>query len=203
MSAAIDVIVFDLGGVLVELQGLDVLLGAPQDTPHTEAFWHDWLLSPAVREFEAGRMTAETFAAALVSELDLPLTPEQFLANFLRWPRGFFAGAIALLQTLSVRHPLAVLSNTNALHWARFAAEPGFLPALSHSFLSFESGLLKPDAECFAHLTDTLGVAAPRILFLDDNRLNVEAARRFGLQAEQALGVSGARQVLSTRGLLT
>lgn len=196
-----DVILFDLGGVLVELQGLDVLLGESLDESHTRDFWQRWLHSPAVRDFEAGRCEAPDFATALVAEFALPLTPARFLDNFLRWPRGFFAGAVVLLQSLRERHALAVLSNTNALHWQRFAAEPGFLACLQHSFLSFRSGHLKPDASCYRHVADTLGVAPSRILFLDDNLLNVDGARAAGLTAERALGVAGVQAALRAHGI--
>lgn len=47
-----------------------------------------------------------------------------------------------------------------------------------------------------------LGHPQGRLLFLDDNDLNVEAARAAGLQAQRVRGVEEARSALSTAGVL-
>jgi len=57
------------------------------------------------------------------------------------------------------------------------AAVPGFLDCFADRFVSFELGLMKPDLDIFQHVTRVLGVDARRILFLDDNQLNVDSAR--------------------------
>jgi len=40
------------------------------------------------------------------------------------------------------------------------------------------------------------------VLFLDDNTLNVEAARRFGMQAVRVQGISETRGALIERGII-
>jgi glucose-1-phosphatase len=66
-----------------------------------------------------------------------------------------------------------------------------------HRLLSFELGAVKPDHEIFEIATERVGVAPQRVLFLDDNALNVEGALAAGLRAEQARGVEEARSVLA------
>ena len=63
-------------------------------------------------------------------------------------------------------------------------------------------GLVKPDREAFAHVVERLGCPAERILFLDDNQINVDGARAVGLDAEVVKGVDAARALLRERGLL-
>jgi hypothetical protein len=55
----IRVILFDLGGVLVELTGVSTLLSWTESLITPEIVWKTWLSSPAVRQFETGRLKAE------------------------------------------------------------------------------------------------------------------------------------------------
>jgi epoxide hydrolase-like predicted phosphatase len=51
-----------------------------------------------------------------------------------------------------------------------------------HVIDSSEVGLRKPDPRIFELALERLGVAAPRVVFLDDYEGNVEAARRIGMR---------------------
>ena len=64
-------------------------------------------------------------------------------------------------------------------------------------FFSHEIGLVKPDREAYDHVVRALGVPPDRILFLDDNQINIEGARGVGLQAERAVGVEQAGRILA------
>ena len=69
-------VLFDVGGVLAELDGvpsLAALLGvaAAHDGLHAT-----WMASPAVVAHETGKISAAEFAGRVVSDLQLPLTPE-------------------------------------------------------------------------------------------------------------------------------
>jgi 2-haloacid dehalogenase len=72
-----------------------------------------------------------------------------------------------------------------------------------YRFLSFDLGEVKPDPAIFQAVADRLPVDRGRILFLDDNALNTDAARSFGLMAEQVSGPRQARQVLAEHGVLS
>ena len=54
--ADIDLVVFDLGGVLVELGGIDVWLGWTGPGISEAEMWRQWLSSTTVRDFEGGRI---------------------------------------------------------------------------------------------------------------------------------------------------
>ncbi len=195
-----DVLLFDLGGVIVELAGLPVWT---RWTGHDEeTSWKRWLLSDAVRRFESGRATVEEFGREVVREFDLPVPAETFLAEFERWPTGPFPGALELLASLAPHFRLACFSNTNALHWPRFVAEMGLGDAFHEHFASHELGALKPDREAFERVLDALDCAPKRVLFLDDHPLNVEGARGAGLHAVQVRGLSETRRALRARRCL-
>ena len=196
----VDVLLFDLGGVIVELAGLPVWT---RWTGHDEAeSWTRWLRSPAVRRFESGRASATEFAEDVVREFELPVAPEVFLAEFERWPTGPYPGALELLAGLAPRFRLACLTNTNSLHWPRFLADMGLRDAFDQHFASHELGAMKPDREIFELVLEALGCRPERVLFLDDNAVNVDGARDAGLEACQVRGIEGARQALRERNLL-
>jgi putative hydrolase of the HAD superfamily len=201
-GAAIDVILFDLGGVLVELAGVEKMLEWSPGIDSTEELWRRWLHSDAVRRFETGATDRDAFARDVIAEFGVPVPADEFLAAFTWWPRAVLPGAHELLASLRDRYRLASVSNTNEIHWARFSGQWALDRAFHHNFPSHLVGQLKPDAAYFAHVVDAVGVPAERVLFIDDNVINVEAAARFGLRARHVVGVEGARQAFDELGLL-
>ena len=197
----VDVVVFDLGGVLAEFSGLERMRTLSR-IDDDEELWRRWLTCEWVRRFERGRCSPEDFAAGVVDDWQLEITAQLFLAEFGQWLVGPMPGAEQLVADTKAVVPVAVLSNTNQVHWDAGAASWPLLELFDHAFLSFELGMVKPDPEIFDHVVAELGVDAGRVLFLDDNRLNVEQARRAGLRAERVVGVSHAREALVAAGVV-
>lgn len=180
-------LLFDLGGVLLEnasLARLNPLLPVPMAPA---AFKERWLRSPAVRSFEIGAIDAATFADAFVQEWQVPLSREAFLAEFASWPLGFYPGARELLARLRQRYRIACLSNSNEVHWARFG---GFVDVFELALSSHEIGAIKPDDEAFLLTLTRCGVAPADVVFFDDTHSNVVAARRLGMRACQVEGMA-------------
>ena len=201
MQATIEVVLFDLGGVLVELGGMRDLELFAGDSCEDE-LWRRWLECPWVRRFERGACDAESFSRGMVESWAMPVTPDVFLEAFASWPRGLMPGARDLVRTLATTCRVGCLSNTNALHAERHISEFGIDDLFDERFLSHEMGRVKPDREAFEWAIDSLGCRAEGILFLDDNQINVDGARAVGVQSERVRGPDEAREVLIERGLL-
>ena len=197
MVNRIQVILFDLGGVLIELTGLPTMLSWTKNAKTPEQLWVQWLTSPAVRAFETGRIGPRDFAEQLIEEMALPVHPEAFIEAFTAWPKGLFPGAMALVERIPSHYTRAALSNSNALHWPRLLHDMGLDGVFEHMFASHLIGKLKPDPEVFEHVMETLDCEPSAVLFLDDNRLNVEAARAAGMQAVEVAGLQQAEQTLT------
>ncbi len=180
MSTAIDVILFDLGGVLLDLND-------PYDTfemPRDGTDFHErWLLSDAVRALECGQLSVAEFVRKIVIEFELPYGEQRFLENFSRWPKCLFPEAISLLESLDGEANIALLSNTNAVHWERADIAGVLQPRFDQVFLSYRTGLLKPDREAYEAVIGHYGCSPASILFLDDNPLNVDGAKDVGIHA--------------------
>ena len=201
MTDLYQMILFDLGGVVIELgsspswhEGGEML--DPSET------WERWLSSSAVRGFESGLLGVERFAREVVDELGLRITPEEFALEFSLWPKGLYPGVRELLAEVRRSKPIGCLSNCNELHWPRFMEEMKLVDLFDVCFSSHELGAVKPDREVFERVVRILDCEPDDLLFLDDNVLNVEGARSLGLHARQVRGPDGIRAVLSELGVI-
>jgi len=181
-------LVFDLGGVIVELRGPPILnewTGA-DETP--EAVWEKWLTSNAPRAFESGKIDKDTFASMIVEELSLTISDSEFLDYFTSVPIGPYVGARELLKSLKPRYTTSLFSNSNVIHWERKMNEMKLGSLFEYHFASHLMGKVKPDTEAFEEVVSELSVSPANILFFDDNQLNVEAARKVGMNAKRVVG---------------
>lgn len=201
-TADLQVVLFDVGGVLVELAGVAEMLEWLEHRLDAEQLWQRWLLSPAVRAFETGRCDAEQFARALLAEFAIRADPASFLESFSRWPTRLFPGTLPLLERIPPRYQRALLSNSNELHWSRVIHDMGLGTAVARHFVSHLTGRIKPDADAFMHVLTTLGCAPESVLFLDDNRMNVAAAESLGMHARVVRGNAELAAALEEFGVL-
>ena len=202
LTANPQVLLFDVGGVLVQLSGVKTMLEWMGETATSEEMWHMWLHSTPVREFERGRMDAAEFAAAVTTEFRLPVQPQEFLDSFTGWVTGLYPGTLEMLAQIPSSYQRAVLSNSNVLHWTRVIDDLRLGAAFEHQFVSHLTGRIKPDADAFQGVVESLGCRPKDVLFLDDNILNVEAAKRFGMQAIRVQGIGETRAALIERGII-
>lgn len=202
MAGGIDLVLFDLGGVLIEVAGVPAMLELT-GIGSEEELWRRWLSCRWVRRFETGGCSETEFAAGLVADWQLDLSASAFLAAFRDWPTRPLPGAEDLVARTRARTATACFSNTNALHWHDHIAAWPLTDLFDHRFLSFELGQLKPDVAAFAQVAQLLEVPAGRVLFLDDNAVNVAGAAAAGFRAARATGVSEARQHLVQAGVLS
>lgn len=203
MPKQIRVLLFDLGGVLIELNDLSTLLHLDGDEMPINKLWSDWLSSPAARAFEMGISTKEQFADKYIEETNLPIKRNEFLNAFTQLPKGLYPDAHRLIERCRDRYFIACLSNTNALHWQRLTHEMGIDGMFDQHFASHLTGKLKPDRESFEHVLQSLNCDPSAILFLDDNEMNVKAARSFGIIAYRTEGAQEAEKILEKIGILT
>lgn len=195
-----ELILFDLGGVLVELKPSpfpDAWLGGGRTFDGI-----DWFRSETAIQFERGELATGDFAAGLQRELGLQAGTGEILDAFARWPIGLFNGAQELLMALRKSYRLAALTNTNPLHWPRLVGEFQLPRYFSEIFASHRMQLAKPDPRAFLHVLESTGAEPERVLFFDDNPVNVAAAAEVGMVARRAGSVGDVRRELAKLGLL-
>lgn len=182
---AITHIVFDMGGVLIELQWLERvkdLLGRPLTI---EEIHRLWVSAPSVVDFESGRTDFDAFAAAFVQDFDLAIAPTAVQHEFLEIVRAPLPQCNEMLAALKPCYHLSLLSNTNPAHYERLRDRYTFFDYFDQLFLSYQIGLIKPSKAVFEHLLTALNTPADRVAFFDDGARNVEAARTLGIHAHR------------------
>ncbi len=196
-----ETVLFDIGGVLVELAGLDDF-GPMIGETDGEVVMQRWMDCPWVQRYESGGCGTIEFADGVIAHFGIEATREDFLHLFKTWPRNFLPGARDLLTSLHADLATACLSNTSAAHWNYMQDAFALHEYFDSYFLSFEIGAVKPDPAIFAHVCGALPCAPGAALFFDDVAGNVDAARTAGLDAHHVRGPSEARAILARRGLL-
>ena len=201
MTAA-RVLLFDLGGVLVDYAGLRHLPELLGEEISPAEMRQRWIASQAVIDFEVGAITPQAFAEQFLAEWPLPVDPEAFLSLFQSWLAGPFEGALELLDELRPRHTLACLSNTNELHWEQMLEDHGLRACFAHHYASHLLRRAKPDPEIYGIVARDLGHDPGEIVFFDDGQDNIDGARAAGLQAHRVEGIDGLRRTLLELELL-
>ena len=181
-----DVLLFDLGGVLIDFAGFEEMSRLLQHSLSRSEIRSRWIDSEAVQRFERGDLATEDFARRITEDFDLPLSPEEFVAHFVEWARGPYPGALELLRRIGQTHRIAALSNSNRLHTTRHRRHVE--DVIDVFYFSDEIGSVKPEREIFDHVVRDLAVPPHRIAFFDDTTINVEAARNIGLAAYRVDG---------------
>ncbi len=197
----ISAVLFDIGGVLIELNGLPSLAKLLDSEQSHDEIYKNWMSSPAVIAHETGKISSDAFAEQIVNHLNINLSPDAFMANFATWIVGTFPNTFDLLHAIPSHITLAALSNTSEAHWVHVEAT-GLTENLDHLFLSHEIGYLKPDHQAFEAAAKGLQLPAEEIIFFDDNIDNVNAANAFGFKAYQAYNPEQVKQILMQYKLL-
>jgi FMN phosphatase YigB (HAD superfamily) len=198
---AIAGVLFDIGGVLVALDGVPSIAALLGMEPDHETLHALWMASPSVVAHETGRIGAADFAAGVVADLKLPVTAEVFLQDFCCWPRSLLPGALELLDDIPRSYRVAALSNTSAVHWSSIMAM-GLAGRFEQTYLSHQIGHMKPASEAFSIALAGMGMRPSEVLFLDDGQRNVDAAIGHGMHACLVKGPQEARAVLARYGVV-
>ena len=202
MPTKVEVLLFDLGGVLVEFSGVRDVAPLLRIAATESEILERWSRCPHTEAFGLGLLNREDFAERFVRDWGLDTPPEHFLQAFRSWSRRLLPGAEELLASLRPRFRLAALSNSNELHWERNANDIGVNGLFDLAISSHQVGFCKPDPRIYQVALDRLGASPDAVMFFDDVHANVAAASHLGMHAFQVNGVEGVRERLICEGLL-
>ena len=201
-AAGIAAIVFDLGGVLVDVDFHRALArwAAAAGVP-AEQLAPRFRRDDAFCAHERGELDDRGYFAHLRILLGVDIGDDALLAGWNAALGEPLPGVEALLRRLEL--PLYVFSNTNPAHLAHFTPRYADLFRYFRKIItSCELGARKPEREAFLRLAKLIDVPPERIVFFDDLEENVLGARRAGLSAFQVTqldDISRAIQNLSAR----
>jgi 2-haloacid dehalogenase len=175
------VIVFDLGGVLIDWDPRHLYRKLFGDEAAMEWFLDQVCHGAWNLEQDRGRSFADAIEEAVGRHPDQRAMIE---AYHLRW-QEMLAGAIeesvAILEDLKdTGHELHALTNWSAETFPRAHERFPFLAHFATILVSGEERLIKPDPRIFDLLLERIGRRAGDCLFIDDNANNIAAAEHLG-----------------------
>ena len=194
-------VIFDIGRVIVKLdlsraiEGLShgislsptELWSAIEKDPR----WHDW---------QEGRISPHDWYLHITKRLGSPLKFEEFRQAWNRTLDPVPLQSDDLFASLTKKHKLALLSNTDPIHVAHLESNFSFFqffprPARIYSCAVRAS---KPSPVIFQAALKAVKTPASQAVFIDDILEYVQVARSLGLHAVQYLNPAQLRSELST-----
>ena len=189
ISEGIKNIIFDLGGVLLDLD-VGQSIRAFQDLGLTDVikpggwgYHHQVFL-----DMEQGLLTEKEFRDGIRELLPKPVRDDEIDQAWCAMLIDFAPEKISLLQELQAKYQLFLFSNTNSIHINHFhgifSKKFGFpLPALFvKDYYSNEIKIRKPSVESYQFVLNDAGLEPAETLFIDDSDKNVEGAQKVGMQ---------------------
>lgn len=182
------IILLDLGNVLVRVDypAFFRTLGFDHEMSERELYE---LLEEDSRALETGKVTTEEYLVVINTKLQTSYTFNQFRRAWNAILPEVIPAMSELVERLASKYRLMVLSNTNELHFPHMIE---MLPVSRHferCFLSFEIGALKPDPAIYRSVLSHIDVPADQMLFIDDVKENIHAARNAGMSGIVFRGV--------------
>lgn len=197
-------IVFDLGGVLLLFDHMDIcrdLARAARLNP--EEVYEKIFTSGLERAFDLGISTEEFYSRALSA---LGLSPGEIsLEEFKRaWGDIFTENpeTVRVLKRLRGQARLFLLSNTNELHFGYARKKFPFLSddTFEGVFLSFEMKKRKPEPGAFQEVMRGSSLSAGELFFVDDSPEHVASARELGIRGFVYASADGLASELACLG---
>lgn len=190
--AAIKNIIFDLGGVLLNIDFNKTKRAFENlGVKDFDIFYTKESANPVFEALETGDISNEEFYAALQQHCSPNTSFTQIRQAWNEILLDFRKESIAVLPELKNRYNLYLLSNTNCIHHTEFSAifqrEFDGKQFDDHFTKAYYSHLLqkrKPYPETYRYVMADAGISAGETLFIDDAQANIDGAAQAGLQTK-------------------
>lgn len=202
MAVPVRALLFDLGGVLVDIDFSRALRAWQAHTSlSVDELAKAFCFDPAYERHERGQISSAEYFSHLSNTLKLSAPHEEIEAGWNSIFRGEIAETLLLVEQASRRLPCYAFTNTNASHMRTWKAlYPRVGATFERIFASHEMGMRKPERKAFDFICRSLRCEPGPILFFDDLAENVQAAQEAGLQAILVRSPEDVRSALRAAG---
>jgi putative hydrolase of the HAD superfamily len=194
-------IIFDLGNVLVQFDFERWRQALEGFCPYGAVEIRRRIAATDLEErFETGLIEPPDF----VAELSRILSLDMDYADFCKLWSSIFTDPLipeAMLEGLAARYKLALLSNTNAIHFEMIRENYPLLRHFHERILSYEMHAMKPRREIFQAALERCGCRPEECFYTDDIAAYVEAAQRLGIDAVRFESLAQLERELKARGI--
>jgi glucose-1-phosphatase len=193
--AATKNIIFDLGGVLLDLDFQQTINAFEKlGLKNFETMFSQFKADALFEKLETGYISEADFYTALKKRTEINITNQQIDHAWNALILNFRTASLDSLEKLSANYKIYLLSNTNSIHLKyfkqQFTKETG-KPLLDAYFIkawySNETGLRKPNEDIFEFVLQEENLNAAETLFIDDTWMNIETAKKMGFKTHHLL----------------
>jgi FMN phosphatase YigB (HAD superfamily) len=195
MSLMIKNIIFDLGGVLLDIdyqRSIDAFKNV--GIHNFENMFSQFKADALFEKLETGELSEPDFYSAIKQRTPLTITNSQIDNAWNALILHFRTESLAELEKLAGRYNLYLLSNTNNIHLKYFKAlftqetgKPLLDAYFTRAWYSSEVGLRKPGSQIFEFALQEENLVAAETLFIDDTLANIETAQKLGFKTHHLL----------------
>lgn len=181
-------IIFDFGGVILNIdfsQTMDAFKKLGIQNP--EELYSMTKQAELFAAMEKGEIDEEAFFNELrrlagkdISNVELR---RAWNALLLDWPRF----RLILLENVKKKYRIFLLSNTNKIHYDKYAADleqnydSSFEQLFEKAYFSFNHGMIKPDKSFYELVLKENNLNPFETLYIDDNDINLPSAEILGI----------------------
>jgi HAD superfamily hydrolase (TIGR01509 family) len=203
-AGAKPVVVFDLGGVLIDWNPRYLYRQLIADEAAIERFLAEVCHPAWNEEQDRGRTFAEAVEEAAARHPGERALIEAYDHRWHEMLAGPIPGSVQILDELKqAGYELHALTNWSVEKFPIARERYDFLVWFESILVSGEVGLIKPDARIFQLLLEGIGREAAECIYIDDNARNVAAAGALGFDAVHFQGPEALRRDLVRRGALS
>lgn len=186
----IENIIFDLGGVLLDIDyNLTRTAFEKLGVTHFDEMYSQANADKLFQKLETGHVTEEEFFEQLNHTAGIHLSEKEITEAWNAMLLSFREESLEFLGKIRERYQIFLLSNTNSIHLTSFYGiyhqkerQKSFEQYFNKAYYSFEIGLRKPDTECYEWVLNDLKIDPHQTIFIDDSVKNIEGAVKTGLQ---------------------
>jgi 2-haloacid dehalogenase len=181
-SARRRIVVFDLGGVLLQWDPRHLYRKMFADEAAMERFLDEVCTVEWNERQDAGRTFSDAVAELMPRHADKRELIEAFGTRFGEMVPGAIAGSVEILRELKARNtPLYALTNWSSETFPAQRERFAFLELFDGIVVSGDEGVIKPDRRIFDTLMSRYAIPAHEAVFIDDNPDNARAAAALGI----------------------
>jgi putative hydrolase of the HAD superfamily len=188
-------IIFDLGGVLIDLDFNKTFAAFEAlGVKNIRQMYGQHHASDLFKKLETGLLGEEAFYLATKQFIPDPVSSEQVEHAWDAMLLDFRVSSLSFLETLSKNYKLYLLSNTNSIHYKRVieilekdTGRNSLDGYFSKAWYSHLIGMRKPDHEAYEFVLKDAGIKPSETFFIDDTVENIEAAERMGIKSRLLL----------------
>lgn len=177
----IKLVIFDIGKVILDFDHMITCNKLAKYSKKDARYIYDFIFnSEMLDEYERGKINSMEMFSAISGELGLDISFEKFKEI---WSNIFTIkeGIEQLIHRVKTLAKIAVLSNTDEMHFEDIRDKVEIIKDFDWLFLSHEAGYRKPEKEIFEYAINKTGISPENIIFIDDIQEFVEAANKLGI----------------------